>query len=296
MNARLLALSLCLVSALNFAASIHAQETNSGDFSQPPRDTNSETPQPGALGRRGGIGSIQPGSFGGGGNIESGPAFDIQIENGELSLAYFKRRGQTNPWGTTNSTVPATIDNLSKYLRAIDPNLNIVLSPDVGNFIIPNLKLNTHTPISISRAVSVASGGAVAGPDGPGSGMFGGGLRGTERSLTFIGNRPRESKSSVEVFNLSGYIQSLGKVDDTVIQRKLDELQEIIRSTLQDTGIITSSTDPNFKFHPGTKLLIVIGKPEAIEVTRKIVNALSGQQKSGKEDLLLDMTPPSDQK
>ncbi len=294
MNARLLALTLCLVSTLNLAALVHAQETNAGDVSQPHVDTDGGRTQPGALGRRG-PGAMQPGAFGGGGNFESAPTFDIQIENGELSLAPLKNAPGKNPWGTNTASVTATIDNLSKYLRAIDPNLNIVLSPDVGKLTISNLKLNTRAPISIAQAVSVASGGTIVGPGGAGMGGFGGGLRGGERSLTFIDNERHESKPSVEVFNLSGYIQSLGKVDENVIQQKLDQLQEIIRSTLQDTGIRSSSTVPNFKYHPGTKLLIVIGKPEAIEVTRKIVNALSGQQRDGKEDPRLDTVPPPSQ-
>lgn len=269
MNARIakLALTLCSLSLLGFANSLPAQDTNAA-----------ETPQPASPGRRGGL---PP-------NFEAGPTFDIQIEHGELSLAAFKNIQGRNPWGTNTSSVDATVDNLSKYLRAIDPGLNIVLSPDVGNIVIPNLKLNTRLPRSISQAVSVASGGEISGPIGAGGGL---GAQG-DRSLTFIANRPRGSKSSVEVFNLSGYIQSLGKVDAAVVRQKLDELQELIATTLKELPTTKESSDlPDFKYHPGTKLFIVIGKPEAIEVTRKIVNALSGQQSHGREDLLESSQP-----
>lgn len=280
MNARLtkLGLTLCCFSVLNIAAFVHAQDTNAEDAAPPPANAN------GRAGRPPGYRTPHIGDL---------PEFNIQIENGQLSLAYFKPWEHTNPWGT-NSTVAATIENLSKYLRAIDPNLNIVLSPDVGHITIQNLKLNSRNPFSISQAVSVASGGAIVGPGGGGGLGFGGGLRGMERSLTFIANRPPPEKPSVEVFNLSGYIQTLGKVDDKVIGQKLDELEHnLIFPTLDSLHILqTGDTVPTFKYHPGTKLLIVIGNREAIEVTRKIINALSGEQK----DSRLDTAPPPDQK
>jgi hypothetical protein len=287
MNARIakLFLMLCSVSLLNLSA-LRAQDTNDSQVPQPSRGFAGRSGMP-----------QQPGYRGPMDGPEEFPTFDIQIENGELSLAYFIRREQKNPWGTTNSTVPATIDNLSKYLRAIDPNLNIVLSPDVGKLTISNLKLNTRNPLSISQAVSVASGGTIAGSDGRMGGAFGGGLRGAERSLTFVANQRHESKPSVEVFNLSGYIQTLGKVDEKVVSQKLDELENNLIFPTYDSLHVRQTGDdlPTFRYHSGTKLLIVIGNPDAIEVTRKIVNALPGQQKYGKEDVLLDTPPPSSQ-
>jgi hypothetical protein len=278
MNARLtkLALAICCLSLLPFAELIQAQDTNASET----------TPPPGAFASRRAYEA----------SIQSLPEFNIQIENGSLSLAAFKDTPEKNPWGKTASSVSATVDNLSKYLRAIDPNLNIVLSPDVGDLIIRNLKLNTRSPLSISQAISVASGNTIIGPGGGLGGGFGGGLR-TDRNLTFIANRPRDSKASLEVFNLNNYILTLGNYDDKKVRQKIDELQKLIVNTLQDLRITTSSADlPKFKYHPGTKLLIVIGKPEALEVARKIIYAASGQQMNGKADLPLDTTPPTDQK
>lgn len=280
MNARLAkpALTLCSILLLNFAGISHAQDANTGDAPAPSANAGGRALRPPR--------AAEP-------NAEDLPAFNIQIENGRLSLATFKEMPGKNPWETNVTSVPATIDNLSKYLRAIDPNLNIVLSPDVGKFIISDLKLNTRNPWAISQAVGVASGGAIVGPNGgPGIG-FGGGLRGVDRTLTFVANLPRENKRSVEVFNLSGYIQTLGKADEKVVRQKIDELQELTESTLMELS--RGSDDfPDFKYHPGTRLLIVIGRPEAIEVTHKIVNALPGQQTNGKADLL-ETIPPSGQ-
>ena len=119
-----------------------------------------------------------------------------------------------------------------------------------------------------------------------------------DRSLTFIANRPRESKPSAEVFNLSGYIQTLGKVDDDIIRQKIDDLLRLTRSTLVDDMKMSPEDQPNFKYHPGTKLLIVIGKPEAIQLARKIINALPGQEKQSFREMqdVLDATSPPEQK
>jgi hypothetical protein len=234
------------------------------------------------------------------------PTFDIQIANGQLSLAPLAPLANhpevTNFWAPDAKTVPATMDNISLYLRATDPHLSVVLSPGTSGVTISNLKIKTSMLPQISDAISIASGNAVNGNGGfrPRGGFFGANGRQQigESTLTFT-SRESESHPTVEVFNLSGYIQTLGKVDDKVVSQKLDELQEMILSTLQDLRIYKSSSDaPNFKYHPGTKLLIVIGKPEAIEVSRKIINALSGQPRNGQVDLLqsIDIPPATEQK
>jgi hypothetical protein len=294
MNARLvkLAFTLCLISLLNLAGILHAQDTNTEEVPPPPGYANGGGPQ--QPGRRGGTG------VGPMGNAQVLPMFDIQIENGQLSLAPLKDQTEIKKiWGTGVSSVPATIDNITKYLRAVDPQLNVILSPEVGPVTIYNLKLNTRLLGSISDAISVASGGAIrgngAGRGGGGGGeFFGGGARG-ERGLTFAASNS-ESHPAIEVFNLSGYIQTLGKMNEDGVRQKLDDLEGLITETLKDLHVTKSSADlPNFKYHAGTKLLIVTGKPETIDVTRKIVNALSGQQTYGRTDLL-DVTVPSEQK
>jgi hypothetical protein len=227
------------------------------------------------------------------------PTFDIQIENGKLSLAPLAGRSElTNFPGT--KAVPATMENISRFLRATDPHLSVILSPGTENVEISNLKIRTAMLPQLSDAINIASGNTVSGNGGMrgGRGFFGpnGRQQIADTTITFT-SRNSASRPTVEVFNLSGYIQSLGKVDDKVIQQKLDEVQDMIMSTLKDMRIWNRTMEdaPNFKYHSGTKLLIVIGKPEAIEVARKIINALSGQQTNGKENWLLDMKQSSDQ-
>jgi len=300
MNARLvrLALTICLASTLNLTVSLQAQDTNPTEAPQPAGDTNNgETQQPGTPGRRGGFGTPPGGFFGSGAGMEAGPAFDIQIEDGKLSLAPLAGHSEmTNFWAAGTKEVPATMENISRYLRATDPHLNVILSPGTGGVTISNLKIKTILLPSVSDAITIASGNTIRGNGGfRGRGGFvgpNGGRQPGESSITFT-SRESESQPTLEVFNLSGYIQTLGKVDEKVVQQKLDELQLLIMNTLRSLDK-SSAEAPNFKFHSGTKLLIVVGKPEAIEVTRKIVNALSGQQKNGAVDLL-ETIPPSGQ-
>ena len=302
MNARFvkLTIALCSLCLFHLAVSVRAQDANPDEVSPPPGyTTNGGVPQPPGYGQS---------------NLQAlrrqreeaamvpQPVFDIQIENGELSLAPLAGHSElTNFWGRSpgRKTVPANMENLSRYLRATDTNLSVILSPGIGNFTISNLKIKTSFLRSIQDAINVASGNTIEGNAGFGGGRqgFGGfGSANRENSITFASSRSA-TRSSVEVFNLSGYIQTLGKVGDDVVTRKIDELQDLVQETLQRVPGVNASTDfPNFKYHPGTKLLIVIGKPEDIEVTRKIINALSGQQTNGKTDLLLDMAPASDQK
>ena len=298
MNARFvkLAIALCSLCLFHLAVSVRAQDANPDEVSPPPGyTTNGGVPQPPGYGQSN-LQALRRQREDAG--MVPQPVFDIQIENGELSLAPLAGHSElTNFWAPGTKKVPANMENFSRYLRATDPTLNIILSPGTGDSVIPNLKLKTSALPSIPEAIAVASGNTIGGNVGFGGrrpGFFGGPAGGGS-SLTFTSSRS-ESRSSVEVFNLSGYIQTLGKVDDDVVRQKIDELHHMVLDTLMDLHVAKSDADlPNFKYHPGTKLLIVIGKPEGIGVTRKIISALPGQQKQEMQDLL-DMTPASDQK
>jgi len=291
-----LAAALCLLCLAAPTGSLQAQDTNA-DVPPPPGYAYGTVPQP-------------PGYGGRSGPVNELPEFDIQIEDGKLSLAPLKGRADaTNFWALLPSSVQAkieissvraTMENLSKFLRVVDPRLNIVLAPGTEGLVISNLKLKTSNLNTVSEAIAVATSGTIRGSGAgrsPGA-DFGGGAfgRAAERTITFTSRAPF-NESTVEVFNLSGYIQTLGNPDQDTINQKLSELKGLIVGTLGDLHHGWSSADgPNFQYHSGTRLLIVTGKPEAIDLTRKIVNALSGQQSNSRLDLRLDATPPPAQK
>jgi hypothetical protein len=53
----------------------------------------------------------------------------------------------------------------------------------------------------------------------------------------------------------------------------LDQIQEVVRDTLE--RLKPGEPAPEFKYHAGTGLLVVIGSEEAVAVTRKVVDALN---------------------
>jgi hypothetical protein len=251
MNARLhkLATLLCLLPLLALTqAAAHAQTVNADGIPLPPAYT-----------------------------ANTSARYNIEIENGVLSVDPLKNRVDSKAlWGNGNiSSVPATIGNLTKFLRAVDTNLNIVLSPGTAEQTISDLKLRSGDMKALVEAVGIATGNKVRGSQ----------LNGKD-NWTFMTQQKQSSGRTVEVFNLSGYIQTLSTNDIDLITRKLDELQLLIRETLQSSGY-TSAGDTVFRYHPGTHLMIVTGSPDAIDITRKIVNALSSQP--GPEKEILDL-------
>jgi hypothetical protein len=56
------------------------------------------------------------------------------------------------------------------------------------------------------------------------------------------------------------------------LTKLIEEIQTTVQATLRQ--LKSSAKPPEFQFHPGTNLLIVIGGDEAIEVTRKVVAAI----------------------
>ena len=186
-------------------------------------------------------------------------------------------------WGPGKlAGVIATVENLAKYLRIVDTNLSIVLSAGAADVKIGDLKIHSNMS-AIMEALSVATDGNIRG--GPAA----------NRNAWFImgGRRTIVSQRTVEVFNLTGYIRTLGDAKEDVVRAKLDEVQRLTAETLATLYEGRNVENPSFRFHAGTSLLIVTGNSDYIEVVRKIVNALPGQQKSSHEDLLDINVPPT---
>ena len=223
--------------------------------------------------------------------------YDVQIENGDLLLAPLKGHADMNaimaafnvPTDANGSfpSVPATIGNLAKYLRLWNTNLNLIISPGATDVKISDLKLHTGDMNALLSALYVATDGNVSCRALTGKDIWG------------IKDEPAANVShrTVEVFNLSGYINTLGKSDETFIHQRLEEIERLTNETIE--GLYEGRLQhPGFRFHPGTSLLIVTGDVDAINVTRKIINALPGQQTHGREDLYekLDTSPATNQK
>jgi hypothetical protein len=217
--------------------------------------------------------------------------YDIQIQEGVLLVAPMKGHVDVNAlYGPGDLYgVPPTVGNVVKYLQAINSNLNIVMSPGAADLTIGDLKFHSLDMNGLVNAIFIASGGVVRGSAMPGK----------DNWAFTTSEHERKPKSEVEVFNLTGYIGMLGNLDKDGLRKKLDEIQALIVDTLDSMSHNQDGSSdyahPDFRYHPGTGLLVVIGTAQAIEVSRKIIYALPGEVRPGTPDLL-DVPRPSNDK
>jgi hypothetical protein len=185
---------------------------------------------------------------------------------------------------------PATLGRIADVLRKLYPDVNIVLAPELGQVQVRDLKLRaTELPEALD-ALRIASGDAFAWQNGILPGLI------DPRTGKPMEPAPEPRNSSlyiltrnypppagnprrmVEVFNLSGYLEQLGKHDEKDVAASLEKIKMIVSDTLNQVmqGNMQAEDQPSFQFHPGANLFIVIGPPQAIEVTSKVVKALPG--------------------
>lgn len=197
--------------------------------------------------------------------------------------------------------VPATLGNVVSALREMWPDSNIAVAPDLAGVRIEDLKLRSVTELPDALdALRVASGyrfewrrNSAAGSMNPATGLPVPGaasqysLYVLDLGLDSQGKPLGHARRIVEAFNMSRYLDErirLGKspVDkatfDQMANECLGQIERIIRQTLESLkgDYLTQSDHPDFQYHPGTGLLIVIGTPEAIDVARKVLTALPG--------------------
>ena len=205
----------------------------------------------------------------------------------------------------------ATLASVVDALRDIWPDVNIVLAPEVANLKLADLKLRSVGELSETLdALRVASGysfewrrgmpgaGGMIDPDtglrrnrgmiDPATGLPRQPAGGYSLYVLDLGIDPRgipekRSRRMVEVFNLSGYLDHLPSEDHQgLVERALQEIEQTVFETLDSVegGNVSANDRAQFKFHPGTRLLVVTGPPDAIEVALKVVRAMTGSRAS----------------
>jgi hypothetical protein len=211
------------------------------------------------------------------------PGYDLQIVNGQLLVNNnLTNRLNVNARfgpGTLHS-VPVTLGDIVDVLRELHTNADIVMTPGLAKLKITDLKMrSTHESGEGQlqkelQALSVASGYKFLWTRESRESDSG------HSSLYILSSNEALVKPSrsVEVFNLSGYIEQLGKPDGKELEASVGKIGTIINDTVQRLKSDVTSEDlfATFEFHPGASLLIVIGPPEALEVARKVVTALPG--------------------
>jgi hypothetical protein len=223
--------------------------------------------------------------------------------------------------GKDGKETDATLANVVERLRELEIARsgnppNIVLSPDLPEIVIANLKLASTTLIQELEALRVASGERFIWSTGnmleaggrPGIDPVTGLLVNASGAVPEVGDnvplymlRPSEQAARprlrVEAFSLANYFAPRLKPDDAAgnaakIDREIQQLESITRETLDVYRAMSqggpSLSSPTLRFHRGANLLILMGQPEAVELVAKVVAALPGVQRSGGDGMGLD--------
>ena len=188
------------------------------------------------------------------------PRIRLDIKQGDMRLG--------------RSTVkPATVANVIENLRDQAIHADFVLSPGVAEIVVSNLALRSADLRGALEAIGAATGNKVR--------VF---PLGEERNIYALnlGQAPRPEKS-LEAFNLSPVLDSLGPRDSKAVAQQVEEITQFILATIKNFDQRTKQErgTPLVSFHPGTGLLVVIGHPEQLEIVSKIVQALNAPVRSG---------------
>ncbi len=222
--------------------------------------------------------------------------YDLEIKDGQLVNAP-KGRG-----------TEATLGNVVDALRDQYTTANIVLAPGLAKLKISDLKLRAGHLADELEAIRVASGAKFdwmgpgsAGPNIPPSlttkidpttGQPTAAAAAESNTGLFVVREPAptpETERTVEAFNIGPYFQWLREKQDPKeaqdhreqeVAKNLNELEQIIQVTLNSLKQGGPVEMPSFRFHRGANLLIVTGTRDAVEVARKVVNALPEQSGS----------------
>jgi hypothetical protein len=225
--------------------------------------------------------------------------------DGKLLLAGLKDRIPVNArWGGGNiSSVDATLRNIVDVLRDLHSDVNIAMAPGLERVRINDLKLRTtaleqeldalriasgnkfvwvggNSPLTVDpmtgapmspgfSTIDPTTGLAVNPPPRPGTPLY---------ILSESQNSP-ESRRRVEVFNLGDYFNALASDSDSRekrIENSLKEIQNIVMATIESIDRDHVNT-VDFQFHSGANLMVVVGTPEALDITRQVVRALKKQ-------------------
>lgn len=204
--------------------------------------------------------------------------YDLEISNG-LLIQNDKRS-------------EATLANVADVLRARYQHANIVLSPGLAQLQISDLKLRAGQLLDELEAIRAASGERfnIQGPRGPVQFDPTTGLPVTNamNSGLFIlqANPPEDQERFVEAFNIEPYLTWLvrrpmpNENPQDREKRERESIDDLTRMVTETIEMVKSDgqpwTQPVFRYHRGANLLVVVGSRQAVEVARKVVNALPG--------------------
>lgn len=170
------------------------------------------------------------------------------------------------------------VGEIVAYLRNRNSKTNIILGPGVADVTVDELKLHTLDIPTLLEAVRLAAKAPLIVntlPNSPSKGWY----LGLQNPASLVRFTPE-----VAAFNLSGYF-ALQNKQESSYQQTADDLTAIISKTVEDflhyesesnTGEPVDTRRPEYFFHKGANLLVIVGTPQMIGIARNILDALPG--------------------
>ncbi|HZQ47823.1 MAG TPA: hypothetical protein VFC07_12465 [Verrucomicrobiae bacterium] len=215
--------------------------------------------------------------------------FDLEVTGGHVAIG--------GPGVPVMPATAATVGNLVQALQKAVPGINILESKGVSDVPLIDFKLHDVTAGTVLSIISRLTESQVRLSGGPGvrmggrggGGGFGPNFNQGSEEIYMLDLIPEMSGGvyalrQVQVFNINGflgYLSGHGVKDKQAISRELSDIMKTITDTVakvERTSVLTPEQRPDFEFHEGTGLLIVVGTPNVTDVATKIINALPGQQ------------------
>ncbi|HVU38123.1 MAG TPA: hypothetical protein VHC95_07290 [Opitutales bacterium] len=179
--------------------------------------------------------------------------------------------------------VPATVGNILEYVKKHNAPFDLALGSGVANVTVGDMIMHLNSPSSMPPADSGETREGYEASKLCAAITSSASVPLTEQN---IGNgfalRLISPDLQVQVFNLANYLNPNGSTQpadkdvQASVQEKLAALREIILNTLSNLNPnAPSAPTVKFQFHEGANLLVVTGDEQAIDVTKKVVDALT---------------------
>jgi hypothetical protein len=223
----------------------------------------------------------------------------------------------------------ASIGHLVEFIREIMPGLNIILSPGTSEIMIQELRLRSVGVREFLQSLMVATDGRVqwrqldSAPYGtPAYSLMSRPAREQATEIEVFNLSPyinrvlgagipprsspvgarggqadskqpgaRQSVTDDQLQTYSAWRAAGSKPDQDELDKLLDQILSITHETVTFANDSELDRRMDWRFHKEARLLVVRGTPKAIEVVRKVVNALNEKETSVRRDLLPDMNP-----
>jgi hypothetical protein len=177
--------------------------------------------------------------------------------------------------GTTNRIAQIRLDNvplreMTDMLRNAFPGVNIIVTERAATETV-SLQLKDVDLKGVMHGLVMASNGRLSvNSDDP-------------KLIQIVSDAPApvSSDAQLKVFNLSRYLNGLSEDQVKGALQQLEEVVELSASAYRQVRGLTKEAgmERNFsRFHAGTKLLIVAGPPEFVQVYETVVKELQGSE------------------